>query len=132
MAPLLPGPGAASIQELSAVACLSRASVSARAGVALSRSKISRACWRPGAASGPRESPIRHRPWPKEGERLLGDDPEPLPAIGGIGVGIGGCLKLPSGLRDGGVRRDEGVLGKWVAGLNTGHQTFGERGGIDP
>ena len=53
----------------------------------------------------------------EERERLLYDDPEPLPAIGGLGVGIGGGLEVPAGLGSGSVRRDEGVLGVGVAGL---------------
>ena len=47
---------------------------------------------------------------------MLGHDPEPLPAIRGIGVGVGGGLQVPAGLGEGGVRRDEGVLGVGGAG----------------
>ncbi len=64
----------------------------------------------------------------EERERLLGDDPEPLPSIGGIGVGIGGALQIPSSLGESCVRRDEGVLGGGVARLETARESLGERG----
>jgi hypothetical protein len=47
----------------------------------------------------------------EERERSLGNEPKPLPAIGGIGVGIGRGLQVTAGLGEGGVRRDETVLG---------------------
>jgi len=62
----------------------------------------------------------------EERERLLGHDPEPLPAIGSIGVGVGGCLQIPAGLGDRGVRRDERVLGQRVTGFETGDEPLDE------
>ena len=44
-----------------------------------------------GRSGEPEEAPALA----EERERLLGDDPEPLPAIGGIGVGIGGDCRSP-------------------------------------
>ena len=35
----------------------------------------------------------------EQGERLLRDQPERLPALRGVGVPVGGCLRLP-GSRD--------------------------------
>lgn len=50
----------------------------------------------------------------------IGDDPEPLPSIGGIGigVGIGGGLQVSSGLCEGSVRRHDGVLGVGAARIS--------------
>ena len=44
------------------------------------------------------------------GERLLGHDPELLPAIGSVGVGICRDLHVPSGFDEGGVGCYRGVL----------------------
>jgi hypothetical protein len=64
----------------------------------------------------------------EESERLLRDNPEPLPAIGRISVGLGCCLLIATSLSERRVRRDEGVFGVWVRLLKTGHEAFGEFG----
>ncbi len=68
----------------------------------------------------------------EERERVLGDDPEPLPAIGGLLVGFGGGWEVSSGLGEGRLGRDEGVLSVGTAGLETAHQPLCEFGMTDP
>ena len=68
----------------------------------------------------------------QERERLLGDGAEPLPALGGIGVRIGGGLPIPARLGERRGRRGKRVLCLGITGLETGDETLGERGVIDP
>jgi hypothetical protein len=108
------------------VACCRRASVSASAGAAWSCSKIPRAC-----AGGVRPRVL--------GRVRSGNDlgrgartpaparPRTAPAIGGVRVCVRGSPQVPPGLGEGGVRRDEGVLGVRVAGLEAADEPFGER-----
>ena len=109
----------------------SSSSVSASAGTAWSRLTISRALCRTGGLGRSGES--EETPTLAERRiRLLGDEPEPLPAIGGLGVGIGGRLPVPAGLGEGGGCSDEGVLSIGIASLVAGHETPGEIRGADP
>ena len=113
------------------MACCRSASVSASAGAAWSRWKISRACWRTGVASVGRAELARHRPWPRRANACFGHDSEPSPAIGGIGVAVGGGLQVPVGLAQGGVRCDEGMLRVRGAGFQPGYERLGECGLAD-
>lgn len=63
---------------------------------------------------------------------MLGDDPGRLPAIGGIGIGIGGGLKVAAGFHQGRLGCDESVFGVGVAGLETVHEALRELPVADP
>src|SRR5207244_10764676 len=63
----------------------------------------------------------------QERERLLCDDPEPLPAIRGLGVSIGGGLEVAPGLGERAVRRYQGVFGQRVPRLEAAHEPPAER-----
>src|SRR4029077_14743460 len=71
-------------------------------------------------------------PTAEECERLLRYNPEPLPAIRGIEVGIGCRLHVATGLGERGVRGDERVRCVGIARLETSRETPGECGVSDP
>ena len=62
----------------------------------------------------------------EQGERLLGNNPEGLPTLGGVGVPLGRTLQLAASLGEGGVCGGEGVLSARGARLDPGHQPLRE------
>ena len=63
----------------------------------------------------------------EQGERLLGNDTERLPALGGIGVPRR-RLEVAAGLGEGGAGRHQSVLGVGRLWLDPGHEPVGELG----
>ena len=53
---------------------------------------------------------MRQRPLAEQGERMLGNDTERLPTLGGIGVSSGCGLEVAMGFGEGGACRRQGVL----------------------
>ena len=81
-----------------------------------------------GRAGKPEQTPAM----PEQRERLLRNDAEPFPTIGGIGVTFGSGLQVTVSFGQRCVGRDEGVLGVGVARLEPADETFGKCGVRDP
>ena len=64
----------------------------------------------------------------EQGERLLGNDTERLPALGGIGVPGGRGLEVAVGLGEGGACRHQGVFMVGRAWLDSGDEPLRELG----
>jgi hypothetical protein len=61
----------------------------------------------------------------EERERLLWDNPELAPAVGGLSVALC-CWEVALGFGENGVRGGEGVFGLRVGGFDPGHQPQGQ------
>ena len=67
----------------------------------------------------------------QEGVGVFGDDAEPFPTLGGIGVAVRGCLVVAAGFGDCGGGGDEGVVGVRGTGLVAVSEVVGDVEMID-
>ena len=98
------------VYELSAVACCRSSSVSARAGAACELLEDLAGLLEDGAGFARSAEAGEAAALAEQGERLLGNDTERLPALGGIGVPGGRGLEVAVGFGEGGACRRQGVL----------------------
>ena len=67
----------------------------------------------------------------QEGVGMFGDDAEPFPALGGVGVAVRGGLVVAACFGEGGVGCDQGVVGVRRVGLVVGGEALGDVALVD-